>query len=202
MAKIGWGKVLAGVAAAAAAGAAYVYIKQRGARTPLHETIESDGPFEIRRYPSLLMLETVQQGSRDRALGNGFGLLADYMFGDGREGDELPIVMPVFGEPLMGDAWKIRFVLPAGTDPGTLTPPGHGIQIADRPARDVAVISVPGRPTDKLFAQREAELRSWMAARSLAPAGPVEHAYYNSPLKPGTTHPNAVLIPVVREPEA
>jgi hypothetical protein len=33
------------------------------------------------------------------------------------------------------------------------------------------------------------------------PAGPVEHAYYNSPLKPGTTHPNAVLIPVVREPE-
>ncbi len=202
MARIGWGRILAGVAAATAAGAAYVYIKQRKARAPLHETIESEGAFEIRRYPDLLMLETIQQGSRDRALGNGFGLLADYMFGEEREGDEIPIVMPVFGEALAGDAWKIRFVLPAGTNPATLTPPGHAIQIAGRPARDVAVVSVPGRPTDKLFARRETELRAWMAGRSLQPAGPVEHAYYNSPLKPGTAHPNALLIPIARPPEA
>ncbi|MFZ5707805.1 MAG: SOUL family heme-binding protein [Pseudomonadota bacterium] len=202
MARIGWGRILAGVAAAAAAGAAYVYIKQRGARAPLHETLETDGAFEIRRYPALLMLETVQQGSRDRALGNGFGLLADYMFGEGREGDEIPIVMPVFGEALAGDAWKIRFLLPAAIDPAGLTPPAHGIVIVERPARDVAVVHVPGRPSDKLFARREAELRNWMEARGLEPAGPVEHAYYNSPLKPGTAHPNALLIPIARTFEA
>jgi len=45
----------------------------------------------------MLIVETVQHGSRDRALGNGFGLLADYMFGDKREGDEIPIILPVLG---------------------------------------------------------------------------------------------------------
>lgn len=196
MAKIGWGKILAGVATAAAAGAAYVYFKQRAARAPIHETLLSEGGFEIRRYPALLVLETAQYGTRDRALGNGFGLLADYMFGEGRDGEEIPIAMPVLAEALPGDAWRIRFLLPQGIDRDSLDPPGQGISIAEIPAREVAVVSVPGKPTDRLFAAKADELGRWIEAQGRRPAGEVEHAYYNSPLKPGTTLPNELFVPL------
>ncbi|KQX25935.1 MULTISPECIES: SOUL family heme-binding protein [unclassified Sphingomonas] len=196
MAKIGWGKILAGVATAAAAGAAYVYLKQRAARTPIYETLLSEGSFEIRRYPALLVIETAQHGTRDRALGNGFGLLADYMFGESREGDEIPITMPVLAGPLPDGAWRIRFLLPPGLDRDTLDPPGPGISIAEIPAREVAVIAVPGKPNDRLFATKANELRSWVGAKGRASAGDVEHGYYNSPLRPGTTLPNEVFVPL------
>lgn len=197
MAKIGWGRILAGVATAAAAGAAYVYFRQRAARAPLYETRLSEGGFEVRRYPPLLVLETAQYGSRDRALGNGFGLLAGYMFGEGRGGEELPITMPVFALPIADGGWLIRFLLPQGTDRAALEPPGQDILIADIPGREVAVVSVPGKPSDRLFTARAGELRRWLKTRGRTASAGVEHAYYNSPLEPGKPLPNELLIPLV-----
>ncbi len=196
MAKIGWGKVLAGLAATAAAGAAYVYYKQRTARAPIYESLLNDGAYEIRRYPALLVIETLQNGSRDRALGNGFGLLADYMFGEGRDGDEIPITMPVLTAPVADGVWCVRFIIPEGFDRESLETPGPGITIAEIPAREVAVVSVPGKPSDRSFAQKSAELERWIKSRRRKSAGPPEHAYQNSPLKPGTSHANEVLIPL------
>ena len=196
MRKIGWGKVLAGLATAAAAGAAYVYLKQRAARGPFYEVLASEGEIEIRRYPAQLTIETEQQGSRDRALGNGFGLLARYMFGEGREGEEIPIVMPVLAEALANGSWRISFVLPQGTEPTALERPEAGVSIREIAAREVAAIPVSGRPTDRAFSTRASELRRWIKARGRREAGGVIHAYHNSPLKPGTTLPNEVLVPL------
>lgn len=196
MAKIGWGKILAGVAATAAAGAAYIYLRQRAPRAPIYETLLSDGACEIRRYPALLVIETLQNGSRDRTLGNGFGLLADYMFGEGREGEEIPITMPVLTVQEADGVWRVRFIIPEGVDRAALEAPGPGISIAEIPAREVAVVSVPGKATDRSFAAKTAELERWMKSRRRKRAGPAEHVYYNSPLKPGTSHPNEVMIPL------
>lgn len=196
MAKIGWGRVLAGVATVAAASAAYVYFKQRTAKAPIYEVMLTDGSFEIRRYPALPVLETDQPGSRDRALGTGFGRLAAYMFGEGREGDELPITMPVLAAPLGEGAWRVRFLLPDGQESGHLEPPGEGIAIRTLPAREVAVVSVPGKPADRLFKSRSSELQRWLKDRNRIAAGPAEHAYYTSPLEPGTQHASEVWIPL------
>jgi hypothetical protein len=198
MAKIGWGRILAGVAATAAAGAAYIYFKQRTAHAPIYQSLSSDGAFEIRRYPALLVIETLQNGSRDRALGNGFGLLADYMFGEGREGDEIPITMPVLTAREADDIWRVRFLIPEGFDRDSLPAPGPGIAITEIPEREVAAVAVPGKPTDRLLAAKAAELERWIESRRRKRSGAAEHAYYNSPLKPGTTHPNEVLIPLFR----
>lgn len=196
MAKVGWGKILAGVAATAAAGAAYIYFRQRAARAPIYESLLSDGEFEIRRYPALLVIETLQNGSRDRALGNGFGLLADYMFAEGREGDAIPIAMPVLTVPVADDVWRVRFIMPEGIGRNSLDAPGPGIAIGEIPAREVAVVSVPGKAADRSFAAKTVELERWMKSRRRKRTGPAEHAYYNSPLELGTAHPNEVLIPL------
>lgn len=200
MARIAWGRILAGVAAVAAGGAAYVYLRQRAARAPLYQAIASDGLFEIRRYPALLAIETIQHGTRDRALGAGFGLLADYMFGDGREGDEIPMTLPFLAEPLAagtgGRDWRIRFLIPEGHSPESLPAPPEGIAIVEVPAREIAAIKVAGQPSDRSFAGSEKKLAAWLAGRGRNASGAAEHAYYNSPLLPGPVRPNEVLIPL------
>lgn len=194
MAKIGWGKILAGLAAAAAAGATYAYLKERGPKSPRHETLLAEGAYEIRRYPALLLVETVQHGSRDRALGNGFGLLADYMFGEHREGDEIPMIVPVLAEPVAGGSWRIRFIIPEGYAREALPDPGPGIDIAELPPREVAALKFGGKPGDALLAAKEADLRAWVAARGREAAPAAEHGYYNSPLRPGPVRQNEILI--------
>jgi len=197
MAKIGWGKILAGVATAAAAGAAYIYLKQRATKALLYERVLSDGAFEIRRYRAMLAIQTIQHGSRDRALGAGFGLLAGYMFGEGREGEEIPITMPVLAESLGDGAWRISFLMPEGIDRESLEPPAQGIVVGEIPAREMAVVTVPGKPTDRLFAAKTAELQQWIKAGQRTAGGAVEHGYYNSPLEPGPVRPNEILIRLV-----
>lgn len=196
MAKIGLGKVLAGVAGVAAAGAAWFYFREKSIETPDHETIDSDGPFEIRRYPALTVAETRQHGSRDRALGNGFGLLADYIFAESREGEEIPMTAPVFAVPT-GKDWTIRFVMPKTLKREDLPVPGNGIAIADIPARTLAVLRFGGRADEKLIAGKENELRDWLAGRDIVPAGPIEHAFYDSPIMPGPLRQNEVMAPIV-----
>ncbi len=199
MARIGWGKILAGVAGVAAAGAAWLYLREKSVETPPHETIEADGAFEIRDYPALIVAETVQKGSRDRALGNGFGLLADYVFAEERgpddAGEELPMTAPVFAVA-GARAWTIRFVMPAGLAPEALPAPGEGVRLVELPARRVALVRFSGRADDSGLAAREAELRLWLDARGIAPKGRVEHAFYDSPIMPGPLRHNEVMFEI------
>jgi hypothetical protein len=195
MARIGLGKILAGVAGVAAAGAAWMYFREKSIETPVHETIDSDGAFEIRRYPALIVAETRQHGARDRALGNGFGLLADYIFAESREGEEIAMTAPVFAVPT-GKDWTIRFVMPADLAREDLPVPGRGVTIAEIPARPVAVLRFGGRADDKLLAAREAELGEWLADRGLTATGPIEHAFYDSPIMPGPLRQNEVMVEI------
>jgi hypothetical protein len=197
MAKIGWGKWLAGAVAVAAGGAAYVYLRQRQANTPIHTTILSDGAFEIRQYPALMMLETLQHGSRDRALGNGFGLMADYMFGESRDGAEIPIAVPFFAVPLSEGRWKIRFILPADQAREGFPALGEGLDLVDIPPREMAAISFPAKLGEAFYGAKERDLSDWIGRQGRSIGGGREHAYYNSPLKPGTSRPNELLVPLV-----
>ena len=195
MARIGLGKVLAGVAGVAAAGAAWFYFREKSIETPDHETIDSDGPFEIRRYPALTVAETRQHGSRDRALGNGFGLLADYIFAESREGEEIAMTAPVLAVPT-GKEWTLRFILPKALQREDIPEPGRGVAIAELPARTVAVLRFGGRADNDLIATKEAELREKLADRDIIPIGQIEHAFYDSPIMPGPLRQNEVMAPI------
>lgn len=200
MAKIGWGRILAGVAAVAAGGAAYVYFRQRAARAPIYQTLLADGGFEIRRYPALLAIETIQHGSRDRALGAGFALLSAYMYGEARDGEEIPMTLPFLAEPLMAGSgtrdWRIRFLIPEGHSAGSLPPPGAGIAIVEIPAQEMAAVKIAGQPSDRSFATNTKSLSGWLQSHERRGAGAGQQAYYNSPLMPGPLRPNEVLIPL------
>lgn len=183
-----WAAAAAGIAVA---GAGLWWLRERATERPEHETLLADGDFEIRRYPALVTAETVQIGTRDRALGNGFGLLADYIFASGREREPIAMTVPVISEAVGASEWRTRFVMPKACPAETLPAPGAGITIGSLPARTIAVLNVGGKVDDRVLATKRGELLARIAAHGRQ-AGTVQYAFYNSPFIPGPLRHNEV----------
>lgn len=189
------GRIAAAACAALAGGATWFYARERTIEQPRYEELERDGAFSIRRYPAMMVAETVQPGTRSRALNSGFGLLADYIFAESRGGREIAMTAPVLAEP-SGARWRVRFVMPAAAVAAGLPAPGAGVALAELPARTVAAVRFAGRADDALLGRQERALRSWVAARGRQPIGKVEHAFYNSPMIPGPLRRNEVMLEI------
>jgi len=202
--------VLAGVAAAGAAligGAAFYYLKERQTEEPDFRPLESDGDYQIRDYPAMTVAETVVDGPRRDALGEGFRVLADYAFARSREGERLEMTVPVMqdsGDPMASDpplfddelegAWRTRFAMPEGRSAGDLPEPPDGVTLVELPPRKVAVVSFSGVASDRLLAQQEDRLRGWLARRGVMISAEPEYAFYNSPMIPGPLRRNEVWL--------
>jgi DNA gyrase inhibitor GyrI len=200
---------MAGVAAGAAllGGAAIYYFRERSTEEPGYRPLETDGDHQIRDYPALTVAETLVNGSRRDALDQGFRTLADYIFAKSREGEKLPMTVPVMqdsGDPMASDpplfdddlegAWRTRFVMPSGRSRDELPDPPEGIELVELPARKVAVVSFAGRATDSLLKEQEDRLRGWLAKRGEKSNGEPEYAFYNSPMIPGPLRRNEIWL--------
>ncbi len=202
--------VMAGAAAVGAAligGAAIYYLREKQTEEPDYRTLATDGDYQIRDYPAMVVAETVVTGPRKRALGEGFGVLADYIFAKSRDGEQLPMTVPVMqdsGDPMASDpplfddelegGWRTRFVMPDGREANDLPPPPDGVELVELPPRKVAVVSFAGRPDDRDLAAQEDRLRGWLARRGEASEAEPEYAFYNSPVIPGPLRRNEVWL--------
>jgi len=195
--------IAGGIVGLAAFGAAVYLLRETRVEQPDYTVVERDGAVEIRDYPALLVAETVTNGSRERALGDGFSRLAGYIFGKDRGGSDaasdrrdgkIAMTAPVLSDG-GGQEWRTRFVMPDRYTRATLPPTGEHVDIADVPARRVAVIRFSGMADDTELYAHERRLRGWMAERGLA-AGATVYAFYNSPFMPGPLRRNEVMIAI------
>ena len=192
------GKVL-GAMGIAAIGAAVAFVAhEKAADKPPYAVEQEDGAFSVRRYPTLLVAETVATGERMTALNTGFNRLAGFIFAKARpDGDKRRIAMTA---PVLSDrverGWRTRFFMPGEYDRTTLPQPDAGIAVDEMPARRVAAVRFSGMAGDASLAEHERRLRAWLATRGLTAAGPVTYAFYNSPFVPGPLRRNEVLIPL------
>ncbi len=196
----------------------FVFIVQN-VETPDYVAVETDGAFEIRDYPALVVAETTRAGERREALGAGFGPLARYIFAKERGGEKIAMTAPVTQQrpqeqtdatsgaiamtapviqsPSGEGAWSVRFIMPSGYSLDALPEPGStDVRLREIPAQRRAAVRFSGSTSDQALAEQEAALRDWMAARGLTPQGPAVYAYYNDPLTPGFLRRNEVLIDV------
>ncbi|MEM6760447.1 MAG: heme-binding protein [Pseudomonadota bacterium] len=187
------GTVAVGVAAA---GAAYV-AATRSVETPAYEVVQSDGDFELRRYPEMALAQVTRSGSRRSAVQAGFSPLARYIFASDREGDKIAMTAPVVQKS--GDTgWTIAFILPAGMSAEEAPLPKGDVELVTEPARLMASIRFSGPWRDGRFDDRAAQLQAWVAAQGMTAVGPVEFGYYNDPFTPAFLRRNEVLVPVQR----
>lgn len=187
----------AGIALVAGAAVGGLYLRERSTERPNHRTIMTDGDFELRTYPMLVVAETVAHGARDAALTEGFGILADYIGARSRSGEKIAMTAPVIHDPAGEDGgWRTRFIMPGKWTRKTLPHPPGDVLIAEMAARRVAVLRFSGKADDRILAANEEALRQWISDKGLRAAGPAEHAYYSSPMVPGPLRHNELWIPV------
>ena len=198
------GAVMAG---AALIGGAFYVLQERQTGEPDFRALKTDGDFQIRDYGAMTVAETLVQGPRKVALGQGFQIIADYIFAKSRPGEKIAMTVPVTqdsGDPMASDpplfddeldgAWRTRFVMPAGRSAEDLPEPPAGVALVDLPPRKVAVVSFAGRADDRMLADAEDRLRGWLVRNGEKSTAEPEYAFYNSPVIPGPLRRNEVWL--------
>lgn len=156
---------------------------------------KKDGQFEIRRYAPLLAAEVTVTGERSAAINAGFRLLADYIFGNNTAHRKIDMTIPVtqqqsetiamtapVTQQSAGDAWKVRFMMPASFTAETLPVPNDArVTIIAVPETRVAAVRFSGWSSEANLAEHRALLEGWIQAQRLKPAGTPIAAFYNPP---------------------
>jgi effector-binding domain-containing protein len=164
-------------------------------REPAHAVEDRDGDFEIRRYAPVLAAEVTTSGDRNTAIGAGFRLLADYIFGNNTKKQAIEMTAPVtqqrsekiamtvpVTQQAAGSDWIVRFIMPAAYTLETLPVPNdQRVRIVAVPEKRVAAVRFSGRSTDENLSQHRSELEAWMKSRGLKAAGEPTVAFYNPP---------------------
>ncbi len=167
-----------------------------------YKVIETDGNFEVREYPDLMLASTTTKIDAQGRDGS-FMKLFRYISGANQSEQKISMTTPVFMEKDEIEA-QMGFVMPKEVAvAGTPQPTGKGVAIRKRAGGRFAVIRFSGRLSEKLAKENEAKLREWMKAKNLIAAETkpdtpeftnVESASYDPPFTPGPLRRNEVLI--------
>lgn len=161
---------------------------------PQFKVLKSDGAFQIRQYPSILVAQVEVSGERYAAINQGFRELASFIFGNNHAKQSIAMTAPVtqsaakiaMTAPVMqqshGGIWLVRFVMPQQYTLATLPVPNSTrIKIIEIPAKKYVVLRFSGFNSDANLAQQQKKLDAYIKDNHLSPLGDVIAAFYNPP---------------------
>ena len=179
---------------------------------PKYSVVEKRSPFEIRSYGPMILAEVQVEGNLDEASGQGFRLIAAYIFGQNQvnekiamtapvsieektsQGAKIAMTAPVGIEPKAGK-WTVSFVMPAEYTMESIPRPiNPQVQLRQIPAVKKAVIGFTGFYNEKKVAEKTLELEQWMKVRNLQSSGVPNFARYNPPWTLPFMRRNEVMI--------
>ncbi len=165
-----------------------------------YKVIESDGNFEVRKYPDLMLVATTTKIDAQGRDGS-FMKLFRYISGANESEQKISMTTPVFMENDKADSEvQVGFVMPKQVAvEGVPSPTGADVDVRKRAGGRFAVLRFSGRLDAKLVKESETKLRAWMETKRLvADESPessgVESASYDPPFTPGLLRRNEVLI--------
>jgi len=171
-----------------------------GYETAEYVVVESDGAFEIREYPDLILVATDSEMDTQGRDGS-FMRLFRYISGENKSEQKIAMTTPVFMEGA-GEQAKVSmgFVMPKEVAiSGVPEPKRDGVAIRKRGGGRFAAIRFSGNLDSQLAKTQEAKLRQWMASRGAQESqmpgqSTVEAAGYDPPFIPGLLRRNEILI--------
>ena len=165
-----------------------------------YKVVTSDGKFEVREYPDLMLVATTTKMDAQGRDGS-FMKLFRYISGANESDKKISMTTPVFMENNKSEsAVQMGFVMPKDIAVKVVpAPTGEGVDVRKRIGGRFAVLRFAGQLNTKLAKESEAKLRSWMESKSLiADDSPessgVETAGYDPPFTPSLLRRNEVLI--------
>jgi DNA gyrase inhibitor GyrI len=160
-----------------------------------YTVLESDGSFEIREYPDLILASTEMQAGSEGGDGS-FMRLFRYISGANEDDQKVSMTTPVFmEEPHQDSKGRMGFVIPKKVAlEGVPKPVAADVQVRKREGGRFAVIRFSGRVNAKSSKIAEEKLREWALSKGLSFHEESEYAGYDPPWTPGPLRRNEVLI--------
>jgi effector-binding domain-containing protein len=166
-------------------------------KEPAFTVLETHEAISVREYAPMLVAEVTMSGERNKAINDGFRVLADYIFGNNRSQQKIAMTAPVTQQasekiamtaPVIqqsdpqGQGWLVRFVMPANYTTETLPQPVDSrVRIISVPAHKMVVIRFSGTSSAANLSEHEQALRTWLASSSYKSNGGPVYAFYNPP---------------------
>ena len=177
-----------------------------------YEVIETRGAIELRDYAPMIVAQVSVPGDRKEAIGDGFRLIADYIFGNNAPAQKVAMTAPVIQQP--GEdiamtapvtqqggeqAWAVRFVMPASHTMTTLPKPNNpDVTLKEVDGKRFAVSRFSGLAKGKTLEAQTRELEAFIQAKQLLPIAEPTYAFYNPPWTLPFLRRNEVMIEISR----
>ncbi len=191
-------------------GAAAVGPIMSDVETPNYRIIKSDRNIEIRQYEPMIIAKVRMDGEREDAIGDGFRLLADYIFGNNTVEQNMTLTTPVqqqestkikmtapVQQQSAGSSWQVSFVMPSEYSIRTLPKPSNDrVILKEIPAKKFVVIKFSGMNSDANLKENEDKLMQYVKANDLLLVGSPKYAFYNPPWTLPPMRRNEVMIEI------
>lgn len=183
--------------------AALVTARPGQTETPDYSVLKASDGVELRAYAPMIVAEAdVPANARDPG-GDGFRMLAGYIFGGNDRGAKIAMTSPVTrfaAEGEAGPVWTTQFMMPSKwTREALPAPDDPRVRMVEAPAR--ALVAVRYRPGAGGAKAALEKLDAWIEAEGLTPVGPPIYAGYNPPWTPAPFRRDEILRAVEPAPE-
>ncbi|MFZ4763165.1 MAG: SOUL family heme-binding protein [Alphaproteobacteria bacterium] len=161
-----------------------------------YSVVEVNNNIEIRDYAPMIAAEVEVSGEREKAINQGFRMIADYIFGNNVTAQKLAMTAPVVQQsaekiamtaPVIQQAnnngsWMVRFIMPSEKTMQTLpTPNNTVVKLQEIPAKRYVAIRFSGLGSEKNLEKYTNELKVFMAEKKLVAVAMPSYAFYNPP---------------------
>jgi len=164
-----------------------------GYKSAPYVIVRSEGDFELRDYPELMLAETTM---KDEGSGGSFNRLFRFITGGNREKQKISMTTPVFMSGSQPDD-TMAFVMPANV--GKVPQPTDGsVTVRGVPAGRFAVLRFSGSRSPAQESEHLEKLKAWMTAHGLGSESAPVYAYFDPPWTPPMLRRNEVMLRVAR----
>ena len=177
---------------------------------PDYKVIQSEQNIEIRQYEPMIIAEVEVDGKREDAIGDGFRLLADYIFGNNtvqhvismtapvqhKENQKIAMTAPV-QQQSMGKSWRMSFVMPSKYSMDSLPVPNNNrIRLKEILTKKFVVIEFSGTNSNENVTEHENQLMNYIEENQIKINDSPKYAFYNPPWSLPFLRRNEVMIEI------
>lgn len=177
-----------------------------------YDVIETHGAIELRDYDPMIVAEVSVRGNRENAIGDGFRLIADYIFGNNISSQKVSMTAPVIQQPSEKIAmtapvtqqggeglWDVQFVMPSDYTMQTLPKPNNpDVILKEIAGKRFAVIRFSGLARANSLAAHTKELEAFILENKLQTVSEPTYAFFNPPWTLPFLRRNEVMIEIKR----
>ena len=177
---------------------------------PDYKVIQSEQNIEIRQYEPMIIAEVEVDGKREDAIGDGFRLLADYIFGNNtvqqvismtapvqqKENQKIAMTAPV-QQQSMGKSWRMSFVMPSKYSMDSSPVPNNNrIRLKEILTKKFVVIEFSGTNSNENVTEHENQLMNYIEENQIKINDLPKYAFYNPPWSLPFLRRNEVMIEI------